>query len=532
MGRARGGAQRTLLAGLGDGDSRHNPFRFLALSAALPALLALLACPARAEKWDVVPTLSVAETYTDNISLVQDASKQSDWVTQVIPGISIAATGARLRFNVSYAPEIVYYSRGQRESQVFQRGNAVANAELAKQLLYIEAGARVDQYDISLQGPLTTSNINTTGNRAAVTTFFVSPYLLRDFGSAVRGEARFTYSVWNADGATVLPDNEANRVNLRLASGPAYKLLTWDIGYRRESIKYDRNQQETLTEVITASARRLITPTVGLLAQAGYASYDSGIPGSVLEGSRWGAGLEWTPTPRTRLAATAGKRFDEDAYNFEFRHRTRLTTWNAGYSEDVTTARSEFFVPATASTASSLDQLFLSQFPDPVARQKAVEEFIARTGLAPSLSAPVNFFSDQLFLVKRWQASAGLLGVRNTLVANAFAETREVLFGGVIRPGTGDFAASNSIRAAGASLVWNWRVTARNAWNLGAGHTRNEFLDSNRVDDLTYIRMGFTRQFQPRLSGSLNYRRQQNDSNQSASSYTENAVLATLRMRF
>jgi uncharacterized protein (PEP-CTERM system associated) len=75
-------------------------------------------------------------------------------------------------------------------------------------------------------------------------------------------------------------------------------------------------------------------------------------------------------------------------------------------------------------------------------------------------------------------------------------------------------------------------VTARNAWNLGAGYTRNEFLDSNRVDDLTYIRMGFTRQFQPRLSGSLYYRRQQNESAQSAFSYTENAGVATLQMKF
>jgi uncharacterized protein (PEP-CTERM system associated) len=527
MARARGGTPRTFLASLGDKVSRRNLLRVLAP----PALVPLLSCPAWADRWDVVPTLSFGETYTDNVSLVQDASKQGDWVTQIIPGISITATGARSRFNVAYTPEFGYYAHGQRENQVLQRGNAAANAELAKQLLFIEAGARVDQYDISLQGPLTTSNINTTGNRATVTTFFASPYLLRDFGSAVRGEARFTYSAWNSDAATALPDNEADRIDLRVASGPAYKLLTWDIGYRREAIKYETREQ-TLTEAITANARRLITPTVGLRAQAGYESYDFGIPGSVSEGSRWSAGPEWTPTPRTRVAATAGKRLDEDAYTFEFRHRTRLTTWSAEYSEDVTTARSQFFVPATASTAGSLDQLFLAQFPDPAARQKAVEEFIARTGLPPSLGAPVNFFSDQLFLAKRWQASAGLLGVRNTLLANVFTQTREVLLGGVVRPGTGDFAASNSIRLTGASLAWNWRETARNTWNLGVGYTRNEFLDSNRADDLGYVRMGLTRQFQPRLSGSLNYRRQQNESNISGADYTENAVFATLRMRF
>jgi uncharacterized protein (PEP-CTERM system associated) len=251
-----------------------------------------------------------------------------------------------------------------------------------------------------------------------------------------------------------------------------------------------------------------------------------------LEGSRWGAGLEWTPTPRTRLAATAGKRFDESAYSFDFRHRRRLTTWSANYSEDVTTSRSDFFVPATASTAGALDQLFLSQFPDPVARQKAVEEFIARTGLPTSLGAPVNFFSDQLFLAKKWQASVALQGVRNTLIANAFTESREASFGGLVLPGSGDFAASSSIRQTGASLAWNWRATARTAWTLSMVHTRSEFPASNRVDDLTYAQISLARQLQPRLTGSLYYQWRQNDSSQSVSSYTENAAGATLRLKF
>ncbi len=559
MANARGGAWRTIVAGrLGDLASRNDLFRQLVLLTALPAVLAspawaqntplptlppppapaqntpqpaLPPSAARAQGWDIVPTLTVAETYTDNVVLAQEALKQSDWVTQVIPGISIVGNGPRLRLNATYTPEFLYYAKGTRESDVLHRGNAVGTAELAENLLFVEGGARVDQYNISLQGPLTTGNVNVTENRTTATNAYVTPYLQRDFGSSIRGEAKYTLSTFRSDNPTVIADNVANRINLRLTNGPARKVFTWDFAYKNERIDYE-TQQETFTEVFTADAQRLITSTVGLLGQAGYEKYDSGIPGAFVEDSRWSAGIEWTPTPRTRLVATGGQRFFGDTYGFDFRHRTRLTTWSASYSEDVTTARAQFYVPATGNTATSLDQLFVSQFPDPATRQQAVEQFIAQTGLPPSLGAPVNFFTEQLYLVKTGQASAALTGVRHTLIANAYTETRELVFAGLVQPGIGDFAASNTIRQIGASLAWTWRVTARNAWNLGAGFIRREFLDIDRVDDLTVFRMGLTRQFQPHLSGSLTYRRQDNESNQTGLSYTENAGTASLRMTF
>ncbi len=135
--------------------------------------------------------------------------------------------------------------------------------------------------------------------------------------------------------------------------------------------------------------------------------------------------------------------------------------------------------------------------------------------------------STQLFLQKRWNASAGIVGVRNVLIANVFGQTREGLAGDQVLPN-----APNASIQTGTSLLWNWRMTAQNAWNLGAAYSRNESPNTGEIDYLTYVTMGLTRQFQPRLSGSLNYRLQQNDSNFSGSDYTENAVIATLQMRF
>ena len=111
----------------------------------------------------MTPSLKLAETYTDNVFLSPDALQQGDWITAIIPGISVTARGPRLRLDAFYAPEIVYHAQTEREDKLFHRGNAVGTVELADELLFLEAGARVDQYDVSLQGPLTTSTSTLLG---------------------------------------------------------------------------------------------------------------------------------------------------------------------------------------------------------------------------------------------------------------------------------------------------------------------------------------------------------------------------------
>ena len=483
---------------------------------------------ARRSKWAITPSLKLVETYTDNVFLSPRGSQQSDWISQFVPGISATANGPRLRVAGFYAPEIVYHSQAQREDKVFHRGNAFGTLELAEELLFVDAGAKADQYDVSLQGPVTTSNVNITGNRATATTAYVSPYLVRQIGTAARAEARFTYSTWQSDNQrTPLPDNTARRVHLGLANGPAYRLLTWDVGYTKESIDY-KTAQETTSENLTASGRQRITRGISLLALAGYERYDTG--SALLAKPRWSTGFGWTPTPRTGLDVTAGRRLNNKAYGLDFSHRTRLTTWNASYAEDVTTSREQFFLPATQSTAGTLDQMFLSQYPDPVARQKAVQELISRMGLASNIDSPSNFFSDALFLRKRWLLSVGLHGVRNTLVASGFRELREL----VAETGSalGDFAASKSIRTSGGSFAWGLRLTARNTWNVQAGYSHSEFLDGGQSNNFVSLQTGLSRQLEQRVSGSLSYRLQDRKFSQGGAPYRENAIIASLLMRF
>lgn len=523
MATARSDARPVTPAGrLGGGGWHRRLMWCLSLSAGFSAWLA---CPSWAAKWDIVPTLTVVETYTDNLNLSPDDTKQGDWVTQIIPGITVAATGPRARFNLTYAPQITYYARQEQYDQVFHQLNAYANAELVKQLLFIDAGANVTQYNVSLQGPISSSNINNTGNRATAGTAFVSPYILHDFGTTFRTGARYTYTEARSD-STSLTDSVGNRVDLRVASGTAYKLLTWFLDYSKEIIDYE-SRQTIGSEIISANTKVLVTPTLGLLASAGHENYTNNIARAP-EGPMWSAGFDWAPSPRTRLIATAGERFYGDVYFLDFKHRTGRTTWSARYNQSITTTRSNLLIPATGSTSGFLDTLFLLQIPDPEARKKAVEDFIARTGLPSSLDSPINVFVDQLFLEKGWSASVGVLGVNNTLFANVYGLTTAGLDGNLVVPD-----APNASIQTGTSLLWNWRLTARNAWNMGAGYSRYEIPFNGQINDLTNVTMGFTRQFQRRVSGSLGYRWQHNEvKTPGGGGYEENAIIAILRMRF
>jgi uncharacterized protein (PEP-CTERM system associated) len=236
--------------------------------------------------------------------------------------------------------------------------------------------------------------------------------------------------------------------------------------------------------------------------------------------------MDWTPTPRTRLAAAVGERFYGDYYSLEFTHRTHLTTWSAGYNQNVTTTRSQFFLPSTTSTAAYLDTLFSTQIPDPVARQKAVEDFIARTGLPPSLASPINFFTTQLFVAKKWQASVGILGVKNVVVANVFSENREGLAGDLVLPNS-----PNATKQLGTSLTWNWRMTPKNSLNANGAYITVETPFIGQTDRYTFAGANITRQFYPKLNGTLGYRRQQNNP-ELGSGYTENVGFASIQLRF
>ena len=496
--------------------------------------LLLVANPAFTAQWAVVPSVAVEGTYTDNFTLSPEPFAETEWVTQVIPAIAVIGVGSGLSFVADYAPEITFYARGEQDDEVFHRGNIFGSAELTEDLFFIDAGARVDQYNVSLGGPITDSNTNLTGNRATVETFFASPYLVHQFGNNAEVRARYTYSIWNSDDESQF-DNVSDNIDLSLGSGTGFRLLSWALTYEKSNVDYE-TQSDLETDLALATARRLITPTFGLLAQVGNENYERFASGESTGekegGTRWGVGFEWAPSPRTRVVAAGGERFFGNAYLLDLNYRTRLWALSAGYDEDITTSNTDFFAYGVeaAGTTNSLVPLNCDT-PSEVERcQQEVASLVQTRGLPASVGTPINFFGADPFLQKRFQLSAALQGVRNIVIISAFYESREQLPGFIYT--TGDLSVSSEIDQTGVGFAWNFPINARTFWNLDATFENNKFLDTGREDEIFYGTFGIIRQFQQRLSGSISYRGRDNRSTDALFDYTENAVTATLRMVF
>ncbi len=474
------------------------------------------------------PSISVSEVYSDNVSLAPAGSAKSEWTTRISPSLSVVGNGARLRFNATYTPELLIRA-SQGANDVSHSLNAFGNAELLQRLLYIDLRAGVTQQNVSSLAPQALDNINTTGNRTSAKTYSVSPYLRHAFGYDAIGELRFTHDSvsYSTDG---LSSSTADKIDLLFSSGPAFKVLTWNLAYNKSQIDYSQSGQKIDLESVSAGATRLITPEFRLRVNVGYEDNKYATSGSQPKGAFWSVGPEWTPTPRTKIAASIGHRYYGPSKSFELTHRSRLTILEMKYSEAVTTSRGNVTAPVSFDTAGTLGALYFPDIQDPIARQVAGQNLLTLLGLPPTTTQPINFVTESAFLEKRWNGTFGIQGVRNTVMANVFSLQREAVSSS--QSGLGDFSSTSSVKQIGASLLWSSRLAVNLTSNVSLGYTRSDYATLNAVDNLSYVRAGLSQQFSPKLNGSLNMSRLKNDSSRAGSNYTENQVSATLGMRF
>jgi len=505
-------------------------FRLLPL--ALAALLLSAECHAQ---WRVTPRVDLRETYSDNIGLRSDADAHGGFVSEASPSIAVSANGPRLTLNAEAGWRMFAYSTDDTPNlQNSERHyNANARAMLVDQLFFVDAGASGSRQAVSAFGPVSSNNYSSTNN-TDISTWRIAPYLQHRFGSVANLTARYERdSVTSGIGG--YGNSQANTRTVDLSSGRAFTAVGGTLYYYHQDLK-DGLAGESSAENVSAGLRWSVIRRLALTANVGYDKYEYPVLNERTAGRSWSGGFIWTPSTRTRVQASFGRRYFGKTGALASSYRTQRTVWSLDYNDAITTSRQQFLLPAAVDTAAMLDSLFAANFPDPVQRQQAVQAYMAATGLPPTLIDSINYLSNRYIRVRRLQGSAVLRGARSNLVFTVFRDQRNAMSTQQSDSGLllGQLATLNDdTRQRGASANLDYRLSTRSNAYANLSASRILSLSTGITNNISETHLGINHRFDAKTRGSLEFRHMRGSAYlYGAGDYHENAIAATFSVQY
>ena len=495
-------------------------------------LLATLAGSAGAAEWRIQPSVNLSETYTDNVGLATAGNERGDFVTQVNPGVVILGQGSRLNVNVGYTLLTRVYSRDRDRNEINHSLSAGGRAEVISDVFFIDGRASISQQNISLLAPIGADITNDAANLTEIRTWSVTPTLKNRYSNLVSYEVRYQRDAVSGKGAAI-DYSSSDNLYAALTGGTWFGRLGWTLAYSRQNLDYE-NSQDVQLENVALRLRYALNPRFGLTATTGYEKNNYVYIGEKPDGRFWTAGFTWQPSSLTSLDVSIGDRFFGRTYGLGFVHRSRSLVWNAGYSESITTSRQQFLIPQVFSTFDYLNTLLAPIVTDPLERALLVTVLIESRGLPKSVLNPVNFFSSRTFLDKAFSASVGFNAGKTTSSVNVFHSTRDALEANSASSALGNdnFNTSTNIRQVGGAFVFNWRFAPKTSVDFDTGLSETTYRDTGQVDKLRHVRAGIGHSFTPRTAGRIDVRHNSRTSTSAGAEYDENAVVASLGIRF
>ena len=285
-------------------------------------------------------------------------------------------------------------------------------------------------------------------------------------------------------------------------------------------------------ELGRAIAAYQVNPYLSINARAGY-EWET-FPASQGSGPIYGAGASWRPTPRTDFNGWYEQRFFGGSWEVNLSHRTPWLAASFSSSRILSTGTQSLFdIPRTNDVFRSVDAILSSRVPDPVERSRAVRDLLTLTGLPSSLASPIPVYSQRVDVQQANTLSLGLLGVRNSLVADLYYTSREgITAEGEPLPGPLRLFTDETQR--GAALTFSHRMARSDSINATAVWQRTEgstLFNSSAESTQWTTRLQYNRQLRPRTTGYVGVRYVDYTSNVYPG-YSETAAFVGLYHRF
>ncbi len=385
----------------------------------LLATLTLAASIAGAQTVRFSPSVAITETLTNNVNLSPGSGAKSDLISTFTPGFSISEQSARTQLsgNVS-APILIYARTGSENDQVLPQVNLTGSVQAIENWFYVDGNASVSQQYLSPFGPRPSNIENINQNRYTAQEYSVSPYVKRPLPGDIQYEIRDT-NIWtksNSVPTTAGTTAYSNNASAIVSRTPLP--LGWDVSYNRSEVRFS-SQQPFITQSARGDLVYQAGPELQVSLRGGYENADYVL--NRYHSSIYGAGANWQPNARTSVNGTWEHRFFGSGYHVGSSYRTPLFAWDASFSRDITSQPQQLAAGAgVLDIRVLLNQLFLSQFPDPIQRQQYIEQFILDHGLPQFIANPDVFFTQQVYLQQQASTSLGLLGARNTIFLSLY----------------------------------------------------------------------------------------------------------------
>lgn len=511
------------------------------LPATLPVLQALLAAgPALAQDpggagLRLTPTLALEQTFAEYRAR-PSRENGLESVTRVSPGFRISGRSGATSGALNYTANLLS-RRGLDESSGREVQNSLDGSivgEFVRGRALIEGRASITSQALSVAGQPLGTGIQRNPNRAEVFTASVSPVLRGPIVPGVDYEVRLTATRTDSRttndsfGAAVAAaadraDSRSAEGVVSLSSTPGVGTLGWGLRASRQEVRFREVARPAETERVVASLSYAPDVDWRFSVNAGRERTDVGLL-EARERETAGAGVQWTPSPRTSVVLQGEDRYFGRAYRGTLQYRTPRTIWSYAAVRDVTNGSDAFGLGQPQSLYQLLFGQFASIESDPVRREQLVLDFLARLGRDPNERIAGGELSGATQLQQRHDASVAWQGRRLSLTLQAFrVSSRQIDDGGPV-------AAAAEAAQRGYSSAASYRLSPTLTVTFGGGRTISSSVQAREGTDLKTAYLALSATLGAQVVGALQSR--YTVFNSVTDPYRETILAGSISLRF
>ncbi|MCG8380411.1 MAG: TIGR03016 family PEP-CTERM system-associated outer membrane protein [Proteobacteria bacterium] len=420
----------------------------------------------------IEPSISVSETYSDNINLADEGFEDDDFITSVNPEITITSDSRLHRSSLNYVLQKINYINLSRTDS-FNTMNTEGEFEFLQDQFFLDYNIRNGQQNISNTGTVSRDNLSINSSRQNVLSYNVHPYWTQRLGVYAFFEAGFDFNEIVSDNN----DSTSETIDLSLEHGTMFNRILWDVHFSDKTIENDSGGQKTIFRNLTGNLRYLLTRKFALTASLGYDDNEFQSSDSV-SGILWNAGAEWNPSRRTSLAGSIGRRFFGTDYNMQISHFTKKMRFQFSFDQTPETTRSSLLNQQTFNLRDEFGEVITD--PD--------------TGLPASLDVLTPRQVNEVLVNRNLEFVTSYNHKKTSMNFVVFFNQRDFQL------------TEDTENSYGARFSWNWRFSPTLSSNMALSHNIQEPRQGGKSNQ-TFLDLGITKRLtrEIRVNGGLAY---------------------------